>query len=1112
LGWVDARIEYAQYLLDQGANERAMEDAQASYRQAPDQPKAVEVMVRAAMALSQTDLAKATLEEASNLPYKSAKMYDVIREGWTALKDEARARAAAEAARKQDPTSLDGREAMARSLVRENRFAEAEAIMLKAIEQEPNMPGLHVTLGAIYDLDGRGLDALQEYRKAVEIQPSSARWRVILAQALANRGQSDQSLREFEQARALDPKDLDILFAHLQLSIRMGLPVRSDDLKRLETYQRGAKLAMAYAQGGQIDKAIQECRAVLDKEPSNRDALWVLARAYQLSDRPESARTELTKLLTLNPEDDQAYVDLVRLLSRQSSMDEVRAAMGSIRGLLSTKIDLAIARLLLTDARYEAAAEAFGRVVADSKAKADIRHEALLNRVSALAMANQTDQALREIEPLLSEAAWKMEASLTKAAMLISVKKLDDAKSLLAQIRTEAQRTKNNRLLERLVRVYMSIPAADEALATCDRLETVLVEGQTADAHQLRAGVLVAAGRPAEALPYYQKALEARPQAFVIRRDLARVLELSGRPLEARKQLEMLVTAGAGDTARLLGRLELADMYGRWGMSQKALAVLRDVVADGYDDPAVRLATGKALANLGQKDEATKQFRTITPFDKQYVEAQQMMVRMTSDRTARREILNNLAVKRPNDPDVLRFTLQALADSGDWMEADGQFREFSRDNYARTVPPQDIAVMAVSIRAELGRLEDAGALAALMYKDTKSAIWRATALCLMVDRQSDDAKALLPPVAEATYFDAVYGYLLHRRGPQGPAWLSRLKTLRDEPLPLSAKPPVPALSRLLVSLVIGEDPAAAQAALAKEGFLARLAGDELIAYAKANATSAANEAAELLKAETARLVPFASMAHALSMKILQKRPECLAAAALACETKPNSDVYRQVADIVRPADGVLARAFRGALLSMENKHPEAISVLQGLVADGHGESAVLSWLARSLEAAGRKAEAAKYYRELWKLNPQDIRAANNAAYLLALSNPTDKQTLSEARAWIAEAVAKAPGVLAIRDTSGWIAYLEGRNQDAVVDLLAASRAIPGSPEVHAHLGLAALAVGDQELSRLHLEAAVSLYQAVLDAKLEATPAMTEAVNQARGALDKNWPDWQKGRA
>jgi len=114
-------------------------------------------------------------------------------------------------------------------------------------------------------------------------------------------------------------------------------------------------------------------------------------------------------------------------------------------------------------------------------------------------------------------------------------------------------------------------------------------------------------------------------------------------------------------------------------------------------------------------------------------------------------------------------------------------------------------------------------------------------------------------------------------------------------------------------------------------------------------------------------------------------------------------------------------------------------------------------------------------------------------------SPKDAAKLAEARTW-ADAALKARPLPHIQDTAGWIAHLQGRDADALPLLRRAARGLPGSPDVHYHLGVVEAAAGDEQLAQWHLAAAVDLGEK-LQAGGQTLPKTTaEVIRLAKQAL------------
>jgi Flp pilus assembly protein TadD len=98
-----------------------------------------------------------------------------------------------------------------------------------------------------------------------------------------------------------------------------------------------------------------------------------------------------------------------------------------------------------------------------------------------------------------------------------------------------------------------------------------------------------------------------------------------------------------------------------------------------------------------------------------------------------------------------------------------------------------------------------------------------------------------------------------------------------------------------------------------------------------------------------------------------------------------------------------------------------------------------------------------------------------------------------------------PADAAFRDTLGWIAHLQGRSEEAALELHRAVKGMPDSPEAHYHLGAVEAAAGHKELARWHLAAAVSLGDRLKAENRDFPPAAQQAVRLAKEALAKLEP-------
>jgi tetratricopeptide (TPR) repeat protein len=122
-----------------------------------------------------------------------------------------------------------------------------------------------------------------------------------------------------------------------------------------------------------------------------------------------------------------------------------------------------------------------------------------------------------------------------------------------------------------------------------------------------------------------------------------------------------------------------------------------------------------------------------------------------------------------------------------------------------------------------------------------------------------------------------------------------------------------------------------------------------------------------------------------------------------------------------------------------------------------------------LQQAGHLPEAKANYERALELQPDNIVALNNLAYLLAETGGDLNRALELAR----RVQRKQPGVPALTDTLGWI-YLKMNLQDSAIQIFRADVIKqPDNPTFRYHLGVALWRKGDKEKARTELQTALA---------------------------------------
>lgn len=217
--------------------------------------------------------------------------------------------------------------------------------------------------------------------------------------------------------------------------------------------------------------------------------------------------------------------------------------------------------------------------------------------------------------------------------------------------------------------------------------------------------------------------------------------------------------------------------------------------------------------------------------------------------------------------------------------------------------------------------------------------------------------------------------------------------------------------------------------------------------------------------------------EAASARSKRPHPGLARAEALLVELHPDPHRYgiaREVSRARRHADPAVALA--------------QVDALTGRVASADAETRAYFASTRGdlLWEAGRLADAVAAYREAWTLTPDHGDRANLFAYrssalglhldeaLQAASVAVDAagaQRFAE-RSWTGETweawrERTAAEVGSALDTRGWVLHQLGRDEEAAVDLVQASRLVD-VPVVHLHAGIALAAIGEAEAAAPHL--------------------------------------------
>jgi TolB-like protein/Tfp pilus assembly protein PilF len=180
-------------------------------------------------------------------------------------------------------------------------FAHAEQAVATALRLDPELGAAHCTLGflkGVRDFDWAGAE--QEFRRAVELSPSSAEAYVLHGRFCAALGRYDDAIALQDRAHELDPlaHRIDGVTTLLRAGRHQEALARAEQAIELDpSYDRAlATLGWAYFLTGRQADGIRELERAVSVSADNTMWLGQLGQAYAMAGNPAKAREILGQL------------------------------------------------------------------------------------------------------------------------------------------------------------------------------------------------------------------------------------------------------------------------------------------------------------------------------------------------------------------------------------------------------------------------------------------------------------------------------------------------------------------------------------------------------------------------------------------------------------------------------------------------------------------------------------------------------------------------------------------------------------------------------------------------------------------------------------------------
>jgi putative PEP-CTERM system TPR-repeat lipoprotein len=427
----------ASYFIGAGDLVRARELLNRAISLEPNHTQTLMALARLQVAEGDTSGAGQTLDKVIALAPKNNAAKLLAAELAARSGDVAGAIKRLEDIRRSDPQAIQPRLQLARAYFRQKKTAEANAAIAEALAIAPGNAAVADAVGNLYREVGRFDEALASFRKAVEREPTNARYVLNLGYTQLARGDAVAARGSFEKAAALTAGSVAAIGALAMLDVREGKPeaaiARVAALKKdrprdpavatleghvamsMKAYAAAAK---AYAEAlhlapsgaaairvfqarqiGGLPDAVAPLEQWLSVKPDDRAVRVVLAEAYMMRGKTEEA-IELYER-TIAAEGPRDAVILNNLAWLYHTKGDARALPTAKAAYDRARDNPAIADtygwILVESGDLETALPLLRDAAAAMKDQPEVRY----HYAAALAKAGKVDLARRELTELL---------------------------------------------------------------------------------------------------------------------------------------------------------------------------------------------------------------------------------------------------------------------------------------------------------------------------------------------------------------------------------------------------------------------------------------------------------------------------------------------------------------------------------------------------------------------------------------------------------------------------------------------------------------------------------------------------------------------------------------
>jgi putative PEP-CTERM system TPR-repeat lipoprotein len=888
----------------------------------------------------------------------------------------------------------------------------------------------------------------------------------------------------------------------------IGLTGCNKDLSAQQLFENG----MMFLESGNTNGAILAFKEAITKDMNYYEARYQLSRAYISQEKYSSARSELEKVLRLNPSFHDVHISIAKIFISSGKTDD---AIKEIDVYWSKSSDE-------NPEAYEIGALAYANKRDYAKAE-DLLNKAIEKspkRVSAkIILANvhrvngETSEAEKIIEEVLKldsgnkkalyfQASLKMEQNKAEDAFHIyekiaqidpkdvtaryqlglhylRINQIEKAKKIAAELSKSFVRRPEGYYLMGIVNYHER--KIDDAIIS---LQNSVKKGPNPGAFYYLGLCHIQKRNFEQATSAFQKTLDMRPDLMQARLLLAEAHLRSGRTEQAEKEILMVLDR---DDKNALAHNFLGSIYLAQGKGELAMEELDRALELNPKMANIHLKKGAFQLLSGDSKKAEEEFIDAVEISPDVLQSRVVLARyyvLNLDYDNAIKILKEGLKDKPNDAILLNLMGMAYLGKKDAASAVRHFEKAVEANPRFFLPYINLAAY-YAVKGENDKaIKEYQKILAIDGNNTRAMLM----LAGHMERIGKDKEALTYYVKAkeqktAAAFLALANYYTRKKD------IKNAVTVIDELLNIEPKN-IKAMIMKGQLYFANKDYQKALAtyrqleSISPENGEIRMAG---VYKAMGDYDRALEKLKTLLSRHPGRADMHAELmrlylkkkddgkAEETAQKIVALKPESdtghLLVAAVYIEENRFQNAINELkeAEQLNP-DNINTKVTLGRTYISLKDYGKALEVSDELEKYESISASAYFFQASILEITGKKESAVKKHKKVLDLSPDFILSLNNLAYLYAEGYGPIDQAIVMAQ----KAKKLSPESGSITDTLGWVLYKKGSYDDAVKYFNEAIQYLPDNPSIQYHLGLAYLKKGMRVKAGEHLKNAVRL--------------------------------------